>query len=222
MAVPSSPVPASPSPSIEPQPVPPASPQPQKVSITTIVLSVLLVILISTALVIVIFFDQIMTQPFTQKLLTSIPQLIGQQVVLPTTPPTPTAKPTPSYLPNGKSTYQITQTLDSLIPKIESITLDPTNIKIDQEQTIMVDIRSQTPVRSAHIVLYADDKQKQNIELTQESTQGDKSVWKATWNIQYTTWYRYVYMITAVNDVGENNVYVALRTVGPILKADLE
>jgi len=204
-------------PSVPPTPLPPKKVRPQ-----TMILLALLFLIVSIGAVIIIFFDQIAAYPLVQNWLKGIPIASRKNIVLPEVPPRPTPKPTPAYLPPGKQTYQINKNSDGSMPKIETLTLDPINVKQGEQQTLEVTITSPTPVTTVNLTLYADDKQKQTIALTQSSVDGSKSTWKATWTVNYSVWYRYVVMITATNAGGQEKAYVAPRTVGPIKKADLE
>lgn len=220
MAVPPSPAQVPPPAQVEKQP---STPPPQKVSTTTIVLSILLLVVLGAAIVTVIFFDQIAANPSVQKLLTRLPQLLKQEniVALPTAPPTPTAQPTPSYLPPGKETYMIGKMFEEGFPKITMLTLDPIDVKKDEQQSIEVTVTSPTPVTSVNVTLYADNKHKQTTQLTSQKD-GTSTTWRGSWTVQSFVWYRYVVMITATNTLGESKVYVAVRTVGPLKKSELE
>lgn len=205
-----------------PQTSPPLSQEPQKISPSTIVLSIILVVVIISTLIILIFFDQLASQPTIQNLIKGIPNRSKTNIILPATPPSPTPKPTPSFLHPGKETYSIDQHPSGSLPSIQTLIVNPLDIKQGDEQSIDVVTSSPLPMVGVTITLYADDKQKQTHALTQISSDGTTTRWQGKWTIQYTQWYRYVFVISAINKAGEYKAYVAPRTIGPILKSDLD
>lgn len=185
---------------------------PSKTPAAIIILITLLLFVSIGTTVVLIFFDTIAANLFIRNRIGNIPTHFS----------IPSPRPTPSYLPPGKQTYSINQKGDPLLPKIEAVSFDPLSVMQGETQRIEAIIASPSPVTSVDISLFADDHKKQSSHMVFSSADQQRSVWRATWIVSHDVSYRYIVVITATNKNGSQTSYVALRTDGPVSKADLQ
>lgn len=111
-----------------------------------------------------------------------------------------TTAPTPVLiLPSGKQTYNV-QGGETDISSIRSVTIDPLDVKKDQNQSISVKATSKEPISTFTVSLVTDSK---SIEIPLKLANGNESsgTWTSKYPVTDTTnkTYTFVFNIITVN-----------------------
>ncbi len=128
-----------------------------------------------------------------------------------TMPLGPTPTPTPTRLNPGKETYSIGQWSGAKGPGIPTLTLDPLDPKLNQQQHLSVHVNYDQPVTAVSIEVQSDNKTKTlPLVLTGGSdTNGD---WSIDWTVDDTVLYKYILNVSATGNGVTNTVTVAPRS----------
>lgn len=170
---------------------------------------IVLFITILLLLLMLLFFTQLFHLSSAQNMSTSQSSYRVLPVSKFTTPTPIPPTPSPSYLPPGKQTYNISQSANTIGPRITSLTLDPLDAQKGQKQTLTI-IFSGTTVLNASLTIFTDTS---SYPLPLTLVNG---LWSAQWTLPDTVNKRYIVVITATDPTGTAKVIVASRTTGPI------
>lgn len=137
---------------------------------------------------------------------------LAEQLVEKINPPsaTPSPRPTPAPILQGKETYSIGQASDAKGPKITQAVFEPHDPAVGQTQKITIKTSHSQPVTAVELVIKSDNKtQTQNLTLA-SGTAADGS-WSASWTVNDTHLYIYVVTVKAKSTDGESAVDISIR-----------
>ncbi len=117
--------------------------------------------------------------------------------------------PTPRPIRKGMSRFKISGGI-AAAPQFGSGSVDPVDPGQGNEQTLKINITSDSEVQSAKVTVLTDNGQK---DVPMELASGDKTngQWQATWTIDDTYIYRYKLNLEATNNAATQETSLLLR-----------
>ncbi len=128
----------------------------------------------------------------------------------PTPTPVPTVTPFRTPLPQGKQVYNVSRGGKSSGPNIQQVIIDPFDPKKGEMQKFWVKIGSVKEVKSATIILYADDN---SVVQPLKLTQGDNKngLWEGGMVTLNSHDYLYRLHVTASDEKDSSRVELSFR-----------
>lgn len=125
-----------------------------------------------------------------------LPKQISDRLTI--TPPaevtsgSPTPSPTPVTIRTGKVVANMSQSKETLGPKLRRVEIDNNDPKVGEEQTLKARIVHTSPVVTAEVILTTDSRTF-SYPLKLESGTNLDGVYVSTWTLEDTVLYRYMF-----------------------------
>ncbi len=115
----------------------------------------------------------------------------------------------PYTLPSGIQTYRFSHGEAVVGPKIRTVVIDPLDPAPGADQTITLELESESPVKSV-VIIAATDNRKKTLNLKLISGDSLKGAYQASWqpNDTYDVRYSLRYILTAEDSIFDNTMYL--------------